>query len=98
MCQCRQPAARARHHPRSLFDPVLVELLAEVGEERFELLPLDLVVAGIGDDGLKSATLVVVEDAIGVRHEEGRLDEVLRECWESGVVLSGVSAGSICWL
>jgi peptidase E len=26
-----------------------------------------------------------------------RLDEVLRECWESGVVLGGVSAGSICW-
>ena len=25
------------------------------------------------------------------------LDEVLRECWESGVVLGGVSAGSICW-
>lgn len=25
------------------------------------------------------------------------LDEVLRECWESGVVLAGVSAGSICW-
>ena len=26
-----------------------------------------------------------------------RVDEVLRECWESGVVLAGVSAGSICW-
>jgi peptidase E len=26
-----------------------------------------------------------------------RLDEVFRECWESGVVLGGVSAGSICW-
>ena len=25
------------------------------------------------------------------------LDVVLRECWEAGVVLSGVSAGSICW-
>ena len=25
------------------------------------------------------------------------LDEVLRECWEGGVVLGGVSAGSICW-
>ena len=25
------------------------------------------------------------------------LDDVLRECWESGVVLGGVSAGSICW-
>jgi peptidase E len=25
------------------------------------------------------------------------LDVVLRECWESGVVLKGVSAGSLCW-
>jgi peptidase E len=26
-----------------------------------------------------------------------RLDEIMRECWEAGVVLAGVSAGSICW-
>jgi len=26
-----------------------------------------------------------------------RLDEVMRECWEAGVVLAGVSAGSLCW-
>ncbi|MDG4767952.1 peptidase E [Solwaraspora sp. WMMD406] len=26
-----------------------------------------------------------------------RLDEVLRECWEAGVVLGGGSAGSLCW-
>ena len=26
-----------------------------------------------------------------------RLDEIFREVWESGVVLTGVSAGSICW-
>lgn len=25
------------------------------------------------------------------------LDAVMRECWESGVVLGGVSAGSLCW-
>ncbi len=25
------------------------------------------------------------------------LDVILRECWESGVVLKGVSAGSLCW-
>ena len=25
------------------------------------------------------------------------LDTVLREAWESGVVLTGISAGSICW-
>ncbi|MFI7615478.1 Type 1 glutamine amidotransferase-like domain-containing protein [Nonomuraea terrae] len=26
-----------------------------------------------------------------------RLDEILRECWENGVVLAGQSAGSLCW-
>lgn len=26
-----------------------------------------------------------------------RLDDILREAWEAGVVLAGVSAGSICW-
>jgi peptidase E len=25
------------------------------------------------------------------------LDRAMRECWEAGVVLAGVSAGSICW-
>ena len=25
------------------------------------------------------------------------LDDVMRECWQNGVVLSGVSAGSLCW-
>jgi peptidase E len=25
------------------------------------------------------------------------LDAILRECWEAGVVLQGVSAGSLCW-
>jgi peptidase E len=25
------------------------------------------------------------------------LDAILRECWEAGVVLAGVSAGSLCW-
>ncbi|MGH3096770.1 MAG: Type 1 glutamine amidotransferase-like domain-containing protein, partial [Streptosporangiales bacterium] len=26
-----------------------------------------------------------------------RLDEILRDCWEAGIVLTGVSAGSLCW-
>ena len=25
------------------------------------------------------------------------LDRILHECWEAGVVLGGVSAGSLCW-
>jgi peptidase E len=26
-----------------------------------------------------------------------KLDEAMRNCWEAGVVLAGVSAGSVCW-
>ena len=33
---------------------------------------------------------------LGVWREWG-LDEVLRDAWEAGIVLSGVSAGAICW-
>ena len=33
---------------------------------------------------------------LGVWRAHG-LDEVLREAWEAGVVLCGVSAGSLCW-
>ncbi|MEH1835590.1 MAG: peptidase E [Nostoc sp.] len=29
--------------------------------------------------------------------KEWGLDHILREAWESGVILSGLSAGSICW-
>ena len=32
--------------------------------------------------------------AIGREHD---LDEILREAWESGVVLAGLSAGAMCW-
>jgi peptidase E len=33
---------------------------------------------------------------LGVLRAHG-LDEVLREAWERGIVMSGVSAGSLCW-
>ncbi|MEU7589787.1 peptidase E [Micromonospora sp. NPDC049230] len=41
-------------------------------------------------DGGSVANLVAVWRVHG-------LDEILRECWQAGVVLAGVSAGSICW-
>ena len=28
---------------------------------------------------------------------EWKLDEIMRKAWEKGIVLGGVSAGSICW-
>jgi len=44
----------------------------------------------IGVGGGSVATLLAVWKVHG-------LDAVFRECWESGVLLAGVSAGSICW-
>ena len=29
--------------------------------------------------------------------KEWKLDRILREAWEKGVILTGLSAGSICW-
>lgn len=37
-----------------------------------------------------------VANLLAVWHTHG-LDEILREAWERGIVLGGVSAGSICW-
>jgi peptidase E len=36
-------------------------------------------------------------ETIGAKWRESGLDEVLREAWEGGIVLSGVSGGAICW-
>jgi peptidase E len=33
---------------------------------------------------------------LGVWRAHG-IDQILRECWEQGVILCGLSAGSLCW-
>jgi dipeptidase E len=50
------------------------------------LLAQDIVYVGGGS----MLGLLAVWRALG-------LDEVLRECWEAGVVLAGISAGAMCW-
>ena len=60
--------------------------MPNVADIRAHLLAQDVIWVGGGS----VANLLAVWRAHGV-------DEVLRECWESGVVLGGVSAGSICW-
>src|SRR3954469_21732758 len=47
--------------------------------------------AGVGGGGGGS-----VANLLAVWRVHG-LDEVLAECWRAGVVLGGVSAGSLCW-
>ncbi|MGH3445324.1 MAG: Type 1 glutamine amidotransferase-like domain-containing protein, partial [Nocardioidaceae bacterium] len=57
-----------------------------VSEVRAHLLGQDLIWCGGGS--------VVNQMAIWRAHH---LDEILWECWQSGVVLAGQSAGSLCW-
>ena len=51
-----------------------------------QLLEQDIIYVGGGN----------VTSLLGVWRAHG-LDEVMRECWERGAVLCGVSAGSLCW-
>ena len=53
---------------------------------RETLLAQDVVYVGGGS----MLGLLAVWRALG-------LDRILRECWESGVVLAGLSAGAMCW-
>jgi peptidase E len=60
--------------------------MPNVPDVRAFLLAQDVIWVGGGS----VANLLAVWRTHGV-------DEILRECWEQGVVLAGVSAGSICW-
>jgi peptidase E len=55
-------------------------------EPREHLLNQDLIYVGGGS----------VTSLVGVLRAHG-MDEILRECWERGVILCGLSAGSLCW-
>lgn len=57
-----------------------------VPDVRAHLLAQDVLLV----DGGSVVNLVAVWRAHG-------LHEILRECWEAGVVLAGASAGSLCW-
>ena len=56
------------------------------GDVREHLLSQDLIYVGGGS----------VVSLLGVWRAHG-LDSVMREAWKAGVVLCGVSAGSLCW-
>jgi peptidase E len=60
--------------------------MPNVSDVREHLLAQDVIWVGGGS----------VANLLAVWRVHG-LDEILRECWEAGVVLGGVSAGSICW-
>ena len=53
---------------------------------REHLLAQDVVYVGGGS----------MRNMLAIWREHG-LDEILRECWERGIVLAGLSAGAMCW-
>ena len=57
-----------------------------VGNIRDHLLSQDLIYVGGGS----------VISMLGVWRAHG-IDEILREAWERGIILCGLSAGSLCW-
>jgi peptidase E len=78
-----------RHFAASRCEPSHVSLFRRdcgTGDARGHLLDQDLVYVGGGS----------VICLMGVLRAHG-LDVALREAWEAGVVLCGLSAGSLCW-
>ena len=64
----------------------LFRLGREPVDVREHLLGQDLVYVGGGS----------MRNMLAIWREHA-LDDILRECWESGVVLAGLSAGAMCW-
>jgi peptidase E len=60
--------------------------MPNVADMRAHLLAQDVIWVGGGS----TANLLALWRLHG-------LDRILRDCWEAGVVLGGVSAGSLCW-
>jgi dipeptidase E len=80
-----------RHFPASRCEPTHVSLFRRDtggidGDMRAHLLQQDLIYVGGGS----------VISLLGVWRAHG-LDVILREAWENGVALCGLSAGSLCW-
>jgi peptidase E len=79
-------------------------------QERFSLWPCETSVLSLfhlGRDRVDPRQLLLSQDAIYVGGgsmrnmlaiwREHRIDSVMREAWENGVVLAGLSAGAMCW-
>lgn len=78
-----------RAFPATRCEPSHISLFRRetgVGDPRAHLLAQDLVYVGGGS----------LVSLLGTWRAHG-LDDVLREAWQSGVVLCGGSAGSLCW-
>lgn len=78
--------AFAEHRPDVEFSVLRLFTQPSVSDVRGHLLDQDVILVEGGS----------VANLAAVWHVHG-LPKILRECWEAGVVLSGRSAGSLCW-
>jgi peptidase E len=74
------------HHPDAAFSALTLFTQPSVPDIKEHLLSQDVILV----EGGSVANLMAVWRVHG-------LPEILRECWEAGVVLAGASAGSLCW-
>jgi peptidase E len=72
--------------PASRCEPAHVELFGMPVDVREHLLEADAIVVSGGN----TANMLAIWNVHGV-------DEMLREAWERGIVLTGWSAGALCW-
>jgi len=79
-------AALNRDRPHIQVSHVALFPMPNVKDLRSHLLAQDVIYVGGGS----------VANLLAVWRTHG-LDTILREAWEKGVVLTGVSAGSLCW-
>ncbi len=78
-----------RHFSAARCEPSHLSLFRRekaAADPREHLLAQDLIYVGGGS----------VRSLLGVWRAHG-IDEILREAWEAGVILCGLSAGSLCW-
>lgn len=76
----------AEKHPEAELSVLTLFTQPSVPDIRGHLLSQDLILV----EGGSVANLMAVWRVHG-------LPDILRECWENGVVLAGASAGSLCW-
>jgi dipeptidase E len=78
-----------RHFPASRCEPSHLSLFRRErapADPHDHLLSQDLIYVGGGS----------IRSLLGTWRAHG-IDDILREAWESGVILCGLSAGSLCW-
>jgi dipeptidase E len=105
LCRSPRPKVCFMPHASGDADHYVVRFYRAFSAERCEASHISLFRREQGPDDLRKHLLEQdliyvgggsVVSLLGVWRAHG-IDEILREAWEAGVVLCGLSAGSLCW-